>query len=115
MHTGSNPVFHRDIRWPNVVRSGSNPHTWFLIDWDDASTTPTFAAKHLDPKSHAPAIFEDNHGPEVDLWAVGKLIIDATVFVSNIPATLLELGQNLLDGHTQTAAEALQSLAQLLV
>jgi len=85
MHADPKPVFHRDIRWPNLVRDGGDRTKWILIDWDDAATSLTTAAMHLDPKSHHPGVFRGGHGAEVDIWAVGKLIVDAMVFTSDIP------------------------------
>ena len=58
-------LFHRDIRWPNVLRSTQN-RSWFLIDFDDASMAPTFAATHLSRDNHHPGVFQDGHGAEVD-------------------------------------------------
>ena len=69
MHAGPDPVFHRDIRQPNILKYIGSSH-WFLIDWSDASKAPTLAAKHLSAASHSPAIRLDNHGAEVDIWGV---------------------------------------------
>jgi hypothetical protein len=46
MHSGPNPVYHRDIREPNIIKRFDGPG-WFLIDWSDASTAPTRAVTHL--------------------------------------------------------------------
>ena len=34
-------IFHRDIRWANVVKSAKDRSRWILIDWDDAASPPT--------------------------------------------------------------------------
>jgi hypothetical protein len=86
MHTPPSPLFHRDIRWPNIIRNAQDAEKWFLIDWDDASQVPTHAATHLNHKSHSPNVFVDNHGKEVDLWGVGKLVVDSSRFVPGIEA-----------------------------
>jgi hypothetical protein len=70
-------LFHRDIRWPNVLWNSRN-QTWFLMDFDDASMAPTRAAPHLSHDIHHPGMFQDGHGAEVDIWAVGRLILDGT-------------------------------------
>jgi hypothetical protein len=74
MHKEPDPIFHRDIRWPNVIKRTDDSSKWFLIDWEDAESPPTRPATRLDRKSHSPAVHEPNHGPEVDMWAVGTLI-----------------------------------------
>jgi hypothetical protein len=51
-----------------------------LAHWDDAAMPLTYAAKHLNPESHPAAVFQDNHGAEVDIWGVGKLILYAREF-----------------------------------
>lgn len=112
MHPDPEPLFHRDIRWPNVVRSTVSHTKWFLIDWDDASTSPT-TATNLEPSSHHPMVFQDNHGAEVDIWAAGKLIVDAVVFVSDIPAQVITAGKRMMEGEIKTAAQALEELAKL--
>ena len=61
-------LYHRDIRWANVIRHSDNSD-WFLIDWEDASVRPTQAALHMDRANHAPAVFSNGHGSEVDMWS----------------------------------------------
>jgi len=70
MHSGPSPVYHRDIRKPNILKSFSGDE-WFLIDWSDASTAPMRAVRHLSKEEHSPRVHEDNHGAEVDIWGVG--------------------------------------------
>jgi serine/threonine protein kinase len=98
MHEEPKPIYHRDIRWENIVKSGDDPKKWFLIDWDDASTPPTVAAKHLDPRTHAPSVFGDNHGPEVDIWAVGQLIEECHWGIAGFPVELLKIGEAMKSG-----------------
>ena len=45
MHSDPCPVYYRDIRQPNILKKYDS-NDWFLIDWSDASTTPTQAARH---------------------------------------------------------------------
>jgi hypothetical protein len=65
------------------VKSAHDQRKWILIDWDDAATPPTLVAKHLDKHCHAPAVFKDDHGPEVDLKAIGMLIIESYIFLAS--------------------------------
>ncbi|KAG8805306.1 hypothetical protein FRC17_005574, partial [Serendipita sp. 399] len=58
MHGDLYPIYHRDVRWPNIVkRAGVTDTTWFLIDWDNAAIAPTTAAteQELSRTSHPPA------------------------------------------------------------
>ncbi|KIM44388.1 hypothetical protein M413DRAFT_24899 [Hebeloma cylindrosporum] len=106
MHTGPKPIFHRDIRWPNIVQRADDLTKWFLIDWEDAATPPTVAATHLNKNNHAPTVFLDDHGPEVDIWAVGMLILERSV---GLPPDFRALGKILQSG-TISAAEAFEGV-----
>jgi hypothetical protein len=111
MHTKPNLIYHRDIRWPNIIKSATNPSRWFLIDWDDASTTPTLAADHLNPRSHHEAVFRDGHGAEVDVWAVGKLISSQErQFCPDSRETILALAEDLIHGRVDSADIALKKI-----
>ncbi|CAI2164427.1 13524_t:CDS:2 [Funneliformis geosporum] len=94
MH-GSNPIFHRDIRWSNVIQkaNGNKPSKWFLIDFDDAVSPPTFAAMHLAKETHAPEVFHDDHGGEVDVWGVGHLIDYAARLSVGLSAGIMDVGK----------------------
>ncbi|THU91563.1 hypothetical protein K435DRAFT_863292 [Dendrothele bispora CBS 962.96] len=72
-------IFHRDIRWPNVIRRKDDSSQWFLIDWEDAQEAPTKALKHFASDSHSARVFQDGHGGEVDIWGVGHLIMESGV------------------------------------
>ncbi|POM77496.1 Crinkler (CRN) family protein [Phytophthora palmivora] len=68
---------HRDIRWPNVIKSRDSDNSWFLIDFMDAAQSPQVSpsGNHLSQAEHAPEIFSDgNHTTAVDVWSVGRLI-----------------------------------------
>jgi hypothetical protein len=100
------PIFHRDIRWDNVVRRADDPSLWFLIDWDDASGSDTVAANHLYEYNHSPRVFVDNHGGEVDIWGVGRLIADSAKFAYGISSELVRLGK-WMQNTAPTADQAL--------
>ena len=71
MHSPPNPVYHRDIREPNIIKR-VNGEGWFLIDWSDASTTPTRGVTHLKESEHSDQVRLDNHGAEVDIWGIAR-------------------------------------------
>lgn len=115
MHGSPNPIFHRDIRWDNIVRRADDESKWFIIDWDDATGTPTSAATHLSPTHHAPSVFHDGHAGEVDVWAVGQLIREASRFFLSFPPTLLKLGEAMqTGGDAETALRKVEEFRRQL-
>ena len=103
-------MFHRDIRWPNVIKSLENPQNWFLIDWEDAAAPPTVASSHFNRKTHSPKAFTDGHGAEVDIWGVGELIIRCGILC--ISLELLGLGKWMQGDKAPTAGEALAKMKE---
>ncbi|KAF8811439.1 hypothetical protein BYT27DRAFT_7134015 [Phlegmacium glaucopus] len=103
------PVFHRDIRWQNIMQSCEDSSRWFLIDWEDASFAPTKEAPHLSQNEHSPNVYKDNHGADVDIWAVGRLIFTARL---RVPA-LRDLGQMMMEGHVLNAEQGLREICNL--
>ncbi|KAG6910045.1 hypothetical protein DXG01_013769 [Tephrocybe rancida] len=108
----SPPVYHRDIRWHNLLRRSHDPNAWFLIDWDDAGFPPTTAQRHFARRTHAPAVFEDAHGAEVDLWGVGELIYRCRLREREVSVKLRELGGRMRAGG-MGASEALREVRAL--
>ena len=53
---------------------------------------PIYAAKHLRDGVHSLRVYADGHGAEVDIWAVGNLILDARTFGSALSAAMISLG-----------------------
>ena len=53
---------------------------------------PTYAAEHLRGGVHSPRVYADGHEVEVDIWAVGNLILDARRFGSALSAAMISLG-----------------------
>jgi hypothetical protein len=92
MYANSDPVFHRDIHWQNIIQMVQNPSKWFIIDWEDASMLPTHTAKNLKKREHLPGVFSDEHGAEMDIWAICKLFLDASTFVSPLSAAMVSTG-----------------------
>jgi hypothetical protein len=92
LHQGQS-LFHRDIRWPNVLWRADDPSLWFLIDLEHATRRNNVAAHHLHPDTHCPKVFVDSHGGEVDVWGVGLLIKESRSFGFSVSAELLGLAK----------------------
>ncbi|GJJ06718.1 hypothetical protein Clacol_000914 [Clathrus columnatus] len=107
------PLFHRDIRWPNVMRRLDDDNRWFLIDWEDAASPPTFAQPSFAHETHSPTIFVDGHGAEVDMWGVGGLILRCEGL--DVSSELRELGRWLQAVPAPSAQEALNKVKELTV
>jgi hypothetical protein len=95
-------VFHRDIRWPNIIQA---PERLFLIDWEDAAVPPTIAPSNFDRETHSPKVFIDGHGAEVDVWSVGGLIVQSGIL--SLSSGLLDLGRYMQSETLPTASESL--------
>jgi len=106
-HSGERPVYHRDIRWPNIIKS-LECNEWFLIDWNDASTVPTSPAPHLNQKEHSPKVLQSNHAGEVDIWGAGNYLCEMSKYswVSD-PAGVREIGKRWKGDEAITATMAL--------
>jgi hypothetical protein len=111
-HAGPDPVYHRDIRQPNIIKrlDGSG---WFLIDWADATTTPTRGVTHLKEWEHSPRVRVDNHGAEVDIWGIAEymrqLASRVTCQVAK-PEAIKELARRWMEDVTTSAANALDEI-----
>ena len=73
------------------MRRLDDPWEWSLIDWDDAAIPSTKGALHLNRNTHSPKVFIDMHGPEVDIWGVGSLVLCCDLF--GISPKLLSIGR----------------------
>lgn len=96
-------MYHRDIRWDNVIRRIEDHSKWFLIDWEDAASPPTTAQLSFATSSHSPAIFENGHGADVDIWGVGHLIKTCGAF--DVPMELRALGDRFCNESQSLSAE----------
>ena len=86
---------------------------WFLIDWSDASTAPTYAARHLKRWEHSPSVQEDGHGPEVDIWGIGRYMEQlASRVVCRIakPEAVKKMAQRWMTDTSTTAESALHEI-----
>ena len=105
-------VYHRDIRKPNIMKRFDG-QGWFLIDWMDASATPTHAATHLTVSEHSPCVRQDDHGPEVDVWGAGKYMeqvaskVDCAVAK---PAAVIQMARRWMEDKSMSAASALAEI-----
>jgi hypothetical protein len=106
------PVYHRDIRQPNIIKRYDG-QGWFLIDWSDASKAPTQAVTHLTISEHSPRVRQDNHGPEVDIWGIGTYMKElaslARCGIAN-PEAVKEMARRWTDDTSTTAASALDEI-----
>ena len=91
------------------MQSSGDSSKWFLIDWEDASFAPTKGAPHMSQNEHSPNVYKDNHGADVDIWAVGRLIFTAQL---QVPA-LKDLGQMMMEGQVLNAEQGLREIRNL--
>ena len=105
------PVYHRDIQASNIIKRMNGPG-WFLVDWSDATTAPTRAVTHLTESGHSPRVREDSHGPEVDIWGIGKYMEDLCGYPCLIakPEAVKEMARRWMDTISTTAAHALNEI-----
>ncbi|KAH8830949.1 hypothetical protein DL96DRAFT_1594926 [Flagelloscypha sp. PMI_526] len=111
LHALEPAILHRDICWFHVMQSTTNSTKWFLIDFEEAAFAPAVAVTNLNPETHSPQVLLDGHGPEVDIWAVGRLII--TMSCLGISKDFISLGNRMIAGSIVTAEQALAEV-QLL-
>ena len=69
-------------------------------------------APHLDSRSHCPAVNQENHGPEVDVWSVGMLIKEISRSIRSIPPDLCVFA-NALQSNSWTVTQVLERLKTL--
>ncbi|PVF96879.1 hypothetical protein CPB86DRAFT_798555 [Serendipita vermifera] len=111
LHSDPNPIYHRDIRWPNMMKSRTEDRKWFLIDWEDSSTCPTRAVPHLSPEDHHPRVFFDGHDAEVDLLGVGKLLSSQeNKYCPGDGRPIMELSAELVAGRIKSATITLEKI-----
>ncbi|KAG8807302.1 hypothetical protein FRC17_004526, partial [Serendipita sp. 399] len=68
----------------------------------------------LSRTSHPPAVFQNGHGAEVDLWCVGKLLEAATSnFHCKIHPDLKQIGARMIANDINSATQALQEIKAL--
>jgi hypothetical protein len=112
MHSNPDPVYHRDIREPNIIKR-SDGQGWFLIDRSDASTAPTRAVTHMTETEHSPRVRQDNHGQEVDIWGVGRYLEELASRVTcqiAKPDQVTKIARRWMTDLTTTAAAALDEI-----
>ena len=77
--------------------------------------SPTRAAKRLNPisVSYPAAVFTNNHGAEVDIWGVGKLILSCQFLLRvSVSDRLMDIGRQMIEGKIGTATEAQNRIRQ---
>jgi hypothetical protein len=112
MHSSPHPVYHRDIRGPNVIKRPDGKG-WFLIDWSNASMTPTRGVTHLKESEHSERVRQDNHGAEVDIWGIAQYMITlasrVTCQIAN-PDAVQQMARRWMADITTTATSALDEI-----
>ena len=106
------PVYHRDIRQPNIMKR-IDGKGWFLIDFSDASMTPTTGVSHLTEHEHSTFIRQDGHGPEVDIWGIGNYLDKMASFKTcgmAKPKSVSQMAHRWMDDITMTATTALEEI-----
>ena len=88
---------------------------WILIDWDDCDSPPTRPASHLAKDNHSPEVFEAGHGGEVDIWGVGRLITDASLWITGLSHNIIELGERMQSNNKPSVYDALNFLKSLTI
>ena len=63
----------------------------------------------MSQNEHSPNVYKDNHGVDVDIWAVGRLVFTAQL---QVPA-LSDLGQMMMEGHVLNAEQGLREICDL--
>jgi hypothetical protein len=109
------PVYHRDIRAPNIIKKLDGDE-WFLIDWSDASEAPTRGVKHLKPSEHSPLVLRDNHGAEVDIWGVAKYMETLASVTCRFakPNAVQQIARRWMEDVTTTATTALDEIEVII-
>ena len=71
-------IVHNDIRWANIM---CHEGSYFLVDYDDAflinSEHPLSPGLDFNTVEHPPSI-KSPHGFEVDIWALGHLLLSGS-------------------------------------
>lgn len=112
-------VVHNDIRWENIgaadVPQSGKPPRVLLFDFDDAAVMNDAGMvpgmDHLSQREHAPSVV-DEHGGEVDVWAMGYLLHSHSH--SEQTAVLIALGVDIMARYqTMQIAEVIERLASV--
>ncbi|CAI2188031.1 20336_t:CDS:2 [Funneliformis geosporum] len=108
LHGGNEPIFHQDIQWPNIIKLPGELLKWILIDWDDTDRPLTRPANHLGRDNHTPEVFEEDHGGEVDIWSIGRLIIEVNKWIMGLSQSIVDIGVTIQSNNRPNAHDALE-------
>ncbi|GBB99211.1 hypothetical protein RclHR1_03450006 [Rhizophagus clarus] len=78
--------------------------------WEDADGYPNNPANHLTSHEHAPEVFQQNQGEEIDIWSVGKLIIDASRWIIGLSQNIIQFEMNLQSNDRPNCQESLETI-----
>ena len=65
----------------------------------------------MNPTQHSSKVFEDGHGAEVDMWAVGRLIVTAPMPIPGLEV----LGLKMMRGDVLNAEQGLKEMKDIQV
>jgi hypothetical protein len=68
----------------------------------------------MERTTHAPAVFDDGHGSEVDIWSVGQLILDSASEVLRLSQKLRLIGEAMKAVTITRAQDALGAIKSLM-
>jgi serine/threonine protein kinase len=109
-------IIHHDISLDNIMKTASG--VYFLVDFDDAYCTvdgrcPACHPDRLSPDKHCAFTYEE-HGHEVDIWAIGRLLI--TFNIPDKSRELFMVGSTIEKNcKTLTTTEVTDMIQQLLL
>ena len=110
-------IIHHDISVDNVMKVGDR---YFLIDFDDAmcidtytdGVCPPFDVNRLSADKHCPSTYR-NHGHEVDIWSIGKLMVTLPF---NGRQKLAKLGLKVQEEYkTMKIEEVISEIQQIII
>ncbi|PKK69323.1 hypothetical protein RhiirC2_781156 [Rhizophagus irregularis] len=101
LHSEDDPIFHQDIRWSNVIGMV------LIVPQLDLQS-------HLAKDNHAPEVFEAGHGGEVDIWGVGRLIMDASIWITGLSHNIIKFGEQMQSNNKPSQVIIHQGIGKIL-
>lgn len=105
-------VVHHDITLDNVMQTTNG--SYFLVDYDDAAVVdgngqcPAIPFDRLSPTKHCTDTYK-SHGHEVDLWAIGSLLIDMKL-TDGRRQEVVQLGERIRNEYKTLSIQDVQEI-----